>query len=127
MSTFLNLALELGEGLLAQLVDADVDLDAPLHVLQITEDGLAHAPLGHDAAGDGGLGALQGLEVLLDVGGVVLHHVFGDLEGILAGILELLELGAADQALFGQGGLLLRLVDTSLFSTHCSGSLLLNL
>ena len=111
---------ELGEGLLAQLVHADVELDAALAVLQIAEHGLAHAPLGHDAAGHGGHSALQGLKALLNVGGVVLHHKFGDLEGVLARVLQLLELGAADQALFGQGRLLLGLVDASLFCAHDS-------
>ncbi len=111
---------ELGEGLLAQLVHADVELDAALAVLQIAEHGLAHAPLGHDAAGHGGHAALQGLKALFDVGGVVLHHEFGDLEGVLARVLQLLELGAADQALFGQGRLLLGLVDASLFCAHDS-------
>ena len=53
--------------------------------------GLAHAPLGHDAAGHGGHSALQGLKALLNVGGVVLHHKFGDLEGVLARVLQLLE------------------------------------
>ena len=117
--------LELVEGLLAQLVDADVDLDAALHVLQVAEHGLAHAPLGHEPAGHGGHSALQGVKVLLDVGGVVLHHILGDLEGVLSRVLKLLELGAADEPLLGQGGLLL-LADVSLFSTHGSSSLLYN-
>ena len=42
------------------------------------------------------------------------------LEGVLARVLQLLELGAADQALFGQGRLLLGLVDASLFCAHDS-------
>ena len=90
---------EPGKGLLPQLVDADIELDAALPVLEVTEHRLAHTPLGHEASGHRDLLTLQGLEVLLDIGAVMGNGVMGDLEGVLARLLELLQLGAADQAL----------------------------
>ena len=98
--------LELGKGLFAQLVDADVELDPALAVLKITEHGLAHATFGHDPARHGDLFALHLIKLLFHIGAVSSDDVFGDLEGVLTRVLELFELGAADASLLGQVQLL---------------------
>ena len=97
---------ELGKGLLPQLVDADIELDAALSVLKIAEHSLAHAALGHDPARHGDLFALQLFKLLLYIGAVRGDDVFGDLEGVLSRVLELLELGAANEPLLRQVQLL---------------------
>ena len=99
---------------LIHLVLPGVELDAAGLVLQVAEGHLAHPPLGHEAAGDGHLPPLQGVEVALDVGGVVIHYESGDLEGIVPPLLELLQLVPADLQELGEvlllGGVLVVLV-----------------
>jgi len=87
---------------LIHLVLAGVDLDAAGLILQIAEGYLAHAALAHEAAGHGYLGALHGVEVVFDVLGVVRHVEFCDLEGVVALILQGLELLTADAQQFTQ-------------------------
>ena len=87
---------------LVHLVPPGVELDAARLVLQVAEGHLAHAPLGHEAAGDGHRLPLQGVKVGLDVGGVVVHHVLGDLEGVVPALLQLLQLVPAHLGQLGQ-------------------------
>ena len=68
---------------LVHLVPPGVELDAARLVLQVAEGHLAHAALGHEAAGDGHLRALQGVKIRLDVGAVVVYLILGDLKGIV--------------------------------------------
>ncbi len=107
--------LELGEGLLPQLIHADIQLDAALHVLEVAEHGLTHPPLAHNAARHGGGLALQGVKALLNIGGAVGHHILGNLKGVLPGGLERRQLLPADSSLLAQ--VLLRLLGCLLF-TH---------
>ena len=73
---------------LVHLVLPGVELDAAGLVLEVAEADLAHAPLAHETAGDGDLGALQRVELVLDLLGVVAHHELGLLEGVPALSLE---------------------------------------
>ena len=81
---------------LIHLVLAGVELDAAGAVLQVAEGHLPHAPLGHHPPGDGHRLALQGVEIGLDVGAVVVRLVLCDLEGVAAALLQLLQLIPAD-------------------------------
>ena len=97
---------------LVHLVPPGVELDAARLVLQIAEGHLAHAPLGHEAAGDGHLAALQGVKIRLNVSAVVIYFILGNLKGVVAALLQLLELVPADLHQLGQvlllgGGVLL--------------------
>ena len=94
--------LEAVIGLLVHLVPAGVDLDAAGLVLQIAEGHLAHAALGHQAAAQGHGLPLQGVEVVLDLLGVVGHVVAGDLKGVHPRVLQGLELVPADLENFPQ-------------------------
>ena len=100
---------------LVHLVPPGVELDAAGLVLQVAEGHLAHAALGHEAAGDGHLRALQGVKIRLDVGAVVVYLILGDLKGIVPALLELTQLVPADLGQLGQvlllgGGAVLLLV-----------------
>ncbi len=93
----------LGEGLGAQLVHLEIELDPTGAVLEVGEDGLAHAALAHQAAGDGHALVLQRVKVGLDGLGVVGHVIPGELERILPGLLQLLQLFVSDPDLVDQG------------------------
>ena len=100
--------VELLEGrvlLVSELVPADVDLDVALVVAKMREAGLAHDPLGHDAAGEGGLLPGIGLsgklrELLLEVGGIGVLIELCDGIWVLPLGLKLLELVLPDEELF---------------------------
>ena len=81
---------------LIHLILAGVDLDAARFILQVAEGHLAHAALAHQAAAHGYLAALQSVEVVLNVLGVVCHVEFRDLERVAALVLQGLELLTAD-------------------------------
>ena len=106
---------ELGEGLLAQLVDADIELDASLAVLKIAEHGFAHPALGHDASSDGDLFPFHLLKLFLHVSAAGGDDIFGDLKGVFPRVLKLFELGAANEPLLGQVHLLLGCAGVLLF------------
>ena len=88
--------------LLVHLVLAGVDLDAAGLVLHVAEGHLAHAALAHQAARHADGSALQGVEIVLDILGVMGHVKLGDLEGIAALVLQCLQLVAADLEQFAQ-------------------------
>ena len=97
---------EVRELLLADGVGADVELNLALVVLDVAEDGLAHAALGHDAArGLDGL-ALKGLVVVAYLVGPRAADKAGQLEGVAPLLLECRELLTADLKYFRE--LLLR-------------------
>ena len=81
---------------LVHLVLAGVDLDASRLVLQIAEGHLAHAALAHEPACHGDALPLHGVEIVLDVLGVVGHIKLGNGEGIAPLLLQSLQLVAAD-------------------------------
>ena len=58
---------EIGKLGLAHSVGADIELDEALVVLDMAEDGLAHAALGHDAPGHADLLFFKSIEVVLDL------------------------------------------------------------
>ena len=87
---------------LAQIVHLDVDLDASVLVLQIAEGRLAHASLGHQAAGDLLRRAFQFLELFLDLGGVARAFETGHEERVSALCLQRGQLLSADETLFAQ-------------------------
>ncbi len=98
------------EGVFANVVFADVDLEALAVLLELGEAGLALEADGHDAAGDGYLLAV-GLELLArdgSFGGVVLALDVGDErgEGEAVGVGGL---GVVEAVLLAEGGDLLEL------------------
>ena len=100
---------EVRELLLRHRVLADVELDLAAVVLNVAEDGFAHAALGHDAAGDGDLLFVEAVEIGLDLGGIRGAHKARLLEGVAALVLQRLELVAPDlqelrEVLLGRGG-----------------------
>ena len=73
---------------LVHLVLPGVELDAAGLVLHVAEAHLAHAALGHQAAGDGHGLAFHLVKVLFDLLGVVGDGEFGLLEGVFAFLLK---------------------------------------
>ena len=106
---------EIGKLLLRHGVLADVELDLAAVVLNVAEDGLAHAALGHDAAGGLQRFAVIGLEIVLDVSRIGTALEARLHKGVASGILQRLELVAADLKDLGQGRLCRRLLVLSLF------------
>ncbi len=107
---------EIGKLLLADGVLTDVELDLAAVILNVAENGLAHAALRHDAAGSLQRFAVIGLEIILDVGRIGAAHKARLREGVASGILQRLELVAAHLKDLGQGRLCRRLLVLSLFA-----------
>ena len=106
---------EIGKLLLGHSVLADVELDLAAVILNVTENGLAHAALGHDAAGGLQRFAVIGIEIVLDVSRIGTALEARLHKGVASGILQRLELVAADLKDLGQGRLCRRLLVLSLF------------
>ena len=106
---------EIGKLLLGDGVLADVELDLAAVVLNVAEDGLAHAALGHDAAGGLQRFAVIGVKIVLDIRriGATLKACLH--KGVAPGVLQRLELVAAHLKDLGQGRLCRRLLVLSLF------------
>ena len=97
--------------LFIHLVLAGVELDAAGLVLQIAEADLAHAALAHQSARHADLAALKGVEVVLDILGVMRHVKARLLKGVAALGAERRKLVAADledlaEVLLGRRGVL---------------------
>ena len=107
---------EIGKLLLADGVLADVELDLAAVILNVAENGLAHATLGHDAAGSLQRFTVVGLEIVLDVGRIGAARKARLREGVAPGVLQCLELVAAHLKDLGQGRLCRRLLVLSLFA-----------
>ena len=106
---------EIGKLLLGHSVLADVELDLAAVILNVAENGLAHAALGHDAAGGLQRFAVIGVKIVLDVGRIGAARKARLREGVAPGVLQRLELVAADLKDLGQGRLCRRLLVLSLF------------
>ena len=81
-------------------VGTDVKLDLALAVLNVAEDGLAHAPLGHDAAADGNSLSVKGVIVLFDLPAPGAADKPGLLEGVSSLLLQGGKLVPADLQYF---------------------------
>ena len=96
---------EIGKLLLGHGVLADVELDLPTVVLNVAEDGLAHAALGHDAAGSLQGLAVIGFKIFLDIRRVGTARKARLLKGVAPRILQRLELVTAHLKDLRQGRL----------------------
>ena len=118
-----------GVGLLPQLVPADVELDVALVVPQVGKAGLAHHPLGHHAARQGGGAAGVGLVGQAGVFRLQVRRVgvlgeLGNGKGVAAGGTQVGQLLAADLHLLAvgrSGGGILDLFHAFLRFTPCCG------
>ena len=96
---------EISKLLLGHGVLAHVELDLPAVVLNVAEDGLAHAALGHDATGGLQRFTVVGLEIVLDVGRIGTARKARLLKGVAPRILQRLELITAHLKDLRQGRL----------------------
>ena len=96
---------EIGKLLLRDGVLADVELDLPAVVLNVAEDGLAHAALGHDAACRLQGLAVIGFKIFLDIRRVGTARKARLLKGVAPRILQRLELVTAHLKDLRQGRL----------------------
>ena len=98
-------------GFIPQAIPGDIALHLSGKIHHMAERSLAHDPLGHHAPGDGHRFLLQSVKIFFDIGAVVGHIVFGDLERIPARGLQFGQLFPADLQQFiqvlslGGGGL----------------------
>ena len=106
---------EIGKLLLGDGVLADVELDLAAVVLNVAEDGLAHAALGHDTAGGLQRFAVIGVKIVLDIRRIGAALKARLHKGVAPGVLQRLELVAAHLKDLGQGRLCRRLLVLSLF------------
>ena len=102
---------EISKLLLGDSVLLDVELDKATVVLDVAENGLAHAALGHDTTGNGNGLILKGVKIGLYLGRPCASFILGLVEGIAAFALESRKLIAAylkklGQLLLGLGSLL---------------------
>ena len=93
---------EIRELLLGNGVLFDVKLYLSPVILDMAEDGLAHAALGHDASGHGNGLVLQLVEAVLYLGGICAAFKLGYLKGVAALVLESLELIPANLQYLGK-------------------------
>ena len=82
----------IGKGFLAHVVHLDIELNPARPILQIGEDRLAHAALGHDATGNTNGLLLQLVETVSHVLRVVGNVKLGNLEGVSPLLLQGLQL-----------------------------------
>ena len=75
---------ETGVGILADAVPGDIGLDGAAQILHMAKRGFPHHPFGHHPPGNRNLCVFQGAKIVLDVGAVMGHVVFGDGKGVLA-------------------------------------------
>ncbi len=94
--------LEFLEGLLSQVVYADVHLYTAAHVHKIAEKGLAHVPLAHHSPGYGDVLVFKGVEAVLYFAGIRAALKTGLLERIPAAALQSGKLFAADLQYFAE-------------------------
>ena len=76
------------EGLLADVVEANVDLDPALAVHKVGKDGLAHSALCHNSSGDGGLLIFESIEIVLYILRICRSREFCDMEGVFTLVAE---------------------------------------
>ena len=84
--------LEIRIGLFTDAVSSHIYLDIAGQILYITEGCLTHDTFGHHTSGDADGLAFQFLEIVLDIGAVMGHIIFGDLKRILACFLQVRQL-----------------------------------
>ena len=75
--------LEIRIGLFTDAVSSHIYLDIAGQILYITEGCLTHDTFGHHTSGDADGLAFQFLEIVLDIGAVMGHIIFGDLKSCL--------------------------------------------
>ena len=88
------------EHILAHIVHPHIDLHTPGAVAEIHEVGLAHIPARHHSPAQRHIRILQRVKIGAHIGGVVGLLCLGDLERILPGLLQRLQLVQADLAQF---------------------------
>ena len=93
---------EAGVIFLAHVLAADVDLDLAELVLHMRKGRLAHDSAGHHAAGNDDLLSLKGIKLLDDLAGLMRALEVRDAEGVLARLLQSLELLTTDAVLFAE-------------------------
>ena len=76
------------EGLLADVVQTNVDLDPALAVHKVGKDGLAHSALCHNSSGDGGLLIFESIEIVLYILRICRSREFCDMEGVFTLVAE---------------------------------------
>ena len=79
--------LEISIGLFTNAVSCHIRLNIAGEILHVAERRLTHNTFRHHTSCNTNNFTLQLLKVLLDIGAVVCYIVFGDLEGIFAGLL----------------------------------------
>ncbi len=93
---------EIGKFLLADGIGADIHLDKPLAVLNVAEDGLAHAALRHNAPGNGNGFSVKGGVIVYNLARPSGAGIEGLLERVSALILQCGKLVAANLKKLGQ-------------------------
>ena len=83
---------EIRIGLFSDAVSCHIYLDVAGQILYITEGCLTHDTFGHYTSGDTDGLAFQFFEIVLDIGAVMGHIIFGDLKRILACLLQVSQL-----------------------------------